>query len=158
MGLFIINIVIALLWIELKSDLSFQTFCVGLILGFLLIWIFKGLFRNHTYIRRTLGFLRFVFKFLSAFLKANMAIASSILIKTNHEINPNIITYGVSDLSKSEILVLSHCITLTPGTTTIDISQDLKQIYIHAFDASDPALVRKQIENDLKLPILEFMR
>ena len=53
-------------------------------------------------------------------------------------------------MTKKEVLILSHCITLTPGTTTIHIDDDYKSIIVHAFRGENPKNVIDSIENDLK--------
>jgi multisubunit Na+/H+ antiporter MnhE subunit len=61
-------------------------------------------------------------------------------------------------LSKFEILLLSHCITLTPGTSTIDIENDFRELRLHALDGSDLAGVRAGIKANLEARILAFTR
>ena len=68
------------------------------------------------------------------------------------------ITYDVAGLSKLEILLLSHCISLTPGTTTIDVAANFEYLTLHVLDAPDPAAVRKGIDETLKRGILAFTR
>ncbi len=110
------------------------------------------------YFRRILAFVYFLGYFLIIFVKANVSIGAAILFQSIECMEPNIISMDVSDLEKWEIILLSQCITLTPGTTTIEITKDLKIIYIHAFDAKDPKKVIKSIEKSLKNPILRFTR
>jgi multisubunit Na+/H+ antiporter MnhE subunit len=55
-------------------------------------------------------------------------------------------------------LLLSHCITLTPGTSTIDIENDFRELRLHALDGSDLAGVRAGIKANLEARILAFTR
>jgi multicomponent Na+:H+ antiporter subunit E len=57
-----------------------------------------------------------------------------------------------------EILLLSHCVSLTPGTCTVDISHDFTRLYLHVLDCPDPAAVRAGIDKTLKRGILAFTR
>ena len=37
-----------------------------------------------------------------------------------------------------EITLLANLITLTPGTLSVDVSDDRKTLFVHAIDCSDP--------------------
>ena len=52
--------------------------------------------------------------------------------------------------------MLAHSITLTPGTTSIDVDKSNDTLYIHSFDGADPAAVRKSIDKTLKKPLLGY--
>lgn len=108
--------------------------------------------------RRSYRAFIFISIFIRELILSNIAIAYAVLLKPRSSFNPNFITYDVTGLSKMEILLLSHCITLTPGTTTVDVLDDLNTIILHVFDASDPDAVRAQLDRKLKQPMLEFTR
>lgn len=158
MGSFVTNIVVAVIWVGLTSTVTAVNIVFGFVVGFVLISAFQSSENGSGYTRRTLAFIYFMLYFLKAFLVSNVTIAIAVLFRPRSSINPNIITFDVSGMTVGEIVFLSHCITLTPGTTTIDVSDDLKTIHVHAFDASDIPAVRKSIEKDLKQPILRFTR
>jgi multicomponent Na+:H+ antiporter subunit E len=73
-------------------------------------------------------------------------------------LQPGFLIFDVSDLNRVEILLLSHTVSLTPGTNTVDISQDFKRLYLHVLDCRDPDAVRTGIERTLKRGILAFTR
>ena len=101
---------------------------------------------------------KFIFVFLREFLVSNFNIAWSVVFRSNESIHPNFITFDVTGMTPLEIFILSQCITLTPGTTTIDLEPDNATLIVHAFDADDPNEVREGIENSLKKGILGFTR
>lgn len=169
MNLFVLNIFIATVWLLLAEKPDTPTFIVGFIIGFIMIAIFRPVFKNVDYLKKTfykntdyvlktIRFLYYVFYFLKEFIVANMTIAWAVLTKSNSSLTPNIITLDVTDLTTFEVIMLSQCITLTPGTTTIAVSDDQNTLYVHAFDASDPDAARLAIENTLKKEILRFTR
>lgn len=108
--------------------------------------------------RRAWGFSRFVLRFLRELLVANFQLARAVLFVKSEDFAPGFVDYPVAGLSKLEILILSHCITLTPGTTTVEISADFTQLTVHAFDARDPAATIEAIHRGLELPLLEWTR
>ena len=156
MNLFFANIFIAIIWVALSANPSVNSFIVGFIVGFIMTAIFQSLFKTSRYPLRLISFVTFIFYFIKAFILANLSVVHTVLLKKREDINPNIISYDVTGLSETEVLILSHCITLTPGTTTIDYTGNT--LYLHALDASDPEAVRKSIKVELLTPMLGFTR
>jgi multicomponent Na+:H+ antiporter subunit E len=169
MNLFVLNLALATIWLLLSKEPNFGTFIVGFLLGFAMIAAFKPVFndsiyikkrfyKNSDYIRKSLCFIYFGIWFMFAFLTSNIKIAWAVMTRPNHKIQPNIFTINVTDLTTTEIVILSQCITLTPGTTTVKISDDQNILYVHAFDGEETNEERLAIENGLLKKILNFTR
>lgn len=107
---------------------------------------------------RTVGFLVWVVVFLRALIQANLSLAATVLFKKREELQPGFFTYRVDRLSRFEILVLAQCITLTPGTTTVQVSRDFQTLLVHSLDVSTPDATREEIRRDLEAPILRWTR
>jgi len=158
MKTFILNLLMALLWLFLSRRPNLATFALGYGLGFGMLWLFRPVLPEDGYLRRTLAFVRFLLRFAREFAWSNVQMAHAIWFRPRREIRPNFLTYDVSGLRQPEILLLSQCITLTPGTTTVDVTDDWRTLILHAFDARDPEAVRRGIDAGLRRAILEFMR
>lgn len=107
---------------------------------------------------RIAAFFLFVVNLLRALVAANLQLARTILFERSEDLAPGFLTYPVEGLSKLEIFVLSHCITLTPGTTSVDISADFKRLTVHALDARSPEATLDGIRRDFEIPILRWTR
>lgn len=153
-----LNLALALLWLFLNPQTTLGTFLVGYGLGFSLLCLFRKVLPGDAYIRRTLAFGRFVIRFGAQFVLSNVTLAEAVLFRSLDELHPNFIRVDVGDMTRAEILMLTHCISLTPGTTTVEIAPDWKSLVIHAFDAGDPRTVCEAIHRGLKRPLLEFTR
>jgi len=153
----LIHLALALLWTAL-GDPSLGRFLVGLVLTFATLMALRRVFGVDAYVRRVLGFLRFLFVFAREFLKSNLTVARTVLFESRETLYPDFITYDLSGLRTGEILLLSHCITLTPGTTSVEVSDDGQTLVIHALDARDPDAVRQGIDTTLRAAILAFTR
>ncbi|MBT5855575.1 Na+/H+ antiporter subunit E [bacterium] len=156
MALFIVNNVLAVIWMGLTGTLTVTQFCIGLVLGFGALHIFRGVFGNTRYTQRGVAFFIFVTYFIKAFVIANISVIYIILFRSIQSLEPNIIVFSVRDLSEIEVMLLAHSITLTPGTTTIDYADG--QLTVHALDAPDPQAVRESIDQELLKPLLGFTR
>ncbi len=114
--------------------------------------------RRRTLPQRVLGFVAFILHFLRALILANLQLAKTVLFDKRETLAPGFLVYPVGGLSKLEILVLSHCITLTPGTTTVEVSPDFTQLILHALDARDPERTMHEIRTGLEAPLLRWSR
>lgn len=108
--------------------------------------------------QRALSFFRFCGGFLWALVAANLQMARVVLFRPLRHLTPAFIKYPIKDLSNLEVVLLSHCITLTPGTTSVEISADRTTLVIHALDGSDPAAVCRSIQSELEMPMLAWTR
>ncbi|MEP3300463.1 MAG: Na+/H+ antiporter subunit E, partial [Roseibium sp.] len=57
-----------------------------------------------------------------------------------------------------EITMLANLITLTPGTLSVDVSEDRKTLYVHCIDVPDPQATIDDIKNGFERKILEVFR
>ncbi|MFA7626264.1 MAG: Na+/H+ antiporter subunit E, partial [Candidatus Kapaibacterium sp.] len=58
----------------------------------------------------------------------------------------------------SEITLLANIITLTPGTLSIDLSEDRKKLYVHAMYIQDIEKTKYELKNEFEKRLLEVMR
>jgi multicomponent Na+:H+ antiporter subunit E len=57
-----------------------------------------------------------------------------------------------------EITLLANLITLTPGTLSVDVSEDRRTLYVHALDCSDPQATKRAIASGFERKIMEAFR
>lgn len=107
---------------------------------------------------RVVGLLAYVLHFTRELVLANISVAKSVLLQKRADLAPGFLTYPLKGLNRFEILILTHSITLTPGTTSVKISDDYSELLVHAFDARDPDGVRASIKNGLEKPLLAWTR
>lgn len=62
-------------------------------------------------------------------------------------VRPGILAVPLGESHPVAITTFANVITLTPGTTSLDVSDDAKYLYVHALDIDDPeASVREMKE------------
>jgi multisubunit Na+/H+ antiporter MnhE subunit len=158
MNALLLNLALALLWLLLRPVPTHTHVAIGFLLGFALIAAFRRLLGAEDYVRRSVGLFRFVFRFLSAFFRACASIFFLILFRPRRAMRPGFLNYDVTGLTRTEVLILAQSISLTPGTTTVEISEDFTTLELHAMDAADPDAVRRDIDTNLRAPLLEVTR
>ncbi len=154
----VLNLVLAVIWLFLSDEPTLSTFVIGLILGFALLAAFHGVHGSLDYIRRSVAFFRYLLVFTKEFLVANLLVTRAVLFQPNSELYPNFMTYDVTGLSDLEIMLMYYCISLTPGSAAVSLSDDSRTMIIHVLDARDPEEVRRQLDTVLKNGILAFTR
>lgn len=105
-----------------------------------------------------LGFLWFFLVFIKEFIASNIALAKVILFKSKSTFKPGFIEYSIQGMTRIEVFFLAQSITLTPGTTTVEVDFQREILIIHAFDAHDPEQTISSIDQSLKKAILRFTR
>jgi multisubunit Na+/H+ antiporter MnhE subunit len=88
-------------------------------------------------LRMTPWMISLFFVFLWELLKANWAVLVT-AFRPKLGIEPGIIALPIDLDSDLKIMLLANMITLTPGTISVEISNDNRFIYVHALDCSDP--------------------
>jgi len=154
----LLNVLVALIWLLLQPAPSIAGLLFGFAIGFGLLALFRPVLDSGDYVRRVLAGIWFGVVFTREFLLACLQLVRLILFVPSERLRPAFLIFDISDLSRVEILLLSHVVTLTPGTSTVDISADFKRLYLHVLDCPDPEAVRAEIERTLKRGILAFTR
>jgi multicomponent Na+:H+ antiporter subunit E len=155
--LFLPNVLLALAWVALTGEFSPANFIVGFVLGYVALWITQRLRGQTVYfikVRRVIGF---GFYFLWEVVKANLRVAYDVL-SPRQRIVPGIIAIPLDAKTDAEITLLANLITFTPGTLSLDVSEDKKVLYIHAMYVEDANQFKRELKDGLERRLLEVLR
>jgi multicomponent Na+:H+ antiporter subunit E len=73
-------------------------------------------------------------------------------------IRPAIIAYPLTVTTDAQITLLANMITLTPGTLSVDVSDDRRTLYIHAIDIESRDTLIGTIAAGFETKILRVLR
>ena len=76
----------------------------------------------------------------------------------NRIITPGIIAFPLTVQSDVEIVLLANLVTLTPGTLSVDVSEDRQHLFIHVLDLRDREAVVSDIAGGFERRIAEIFR
>ena len=107
--------------------------------------------------RRLWILARLACRFLYELVLANLSVAR-IVLSPSLPIRPGIIAYETKLTSDLALTSLANMITLTPGTLTLDISEDRRYLYVHTLNIQDPVEVAESIRQAFELSLLELER
>lgn len=74
--------------------------------------------------------------FLWQLVRGAMSVAW-LAVRPKLHLRPAIIAFPLTASSDAQITLLANMITLTPGTLSVDVSEDRKTLYIHVIDLTD---------------------
>ncbi|MDA3832230.1 MAG: Na+/H+ antiporter subunit E [Spirochaetales bacterium] len=126
------GILLFAVWFLLMYPLSGQEAAAGIIISLILVFLPLPNLQVFSSIRFTpkaiLYSVFFLFVFLWEVIKSNIDVALRVL-KPVIPLKPGIVKVNTTLRSELGRLVLANAITLTPGTITVDITEN--QLYIH---------------------------
>lgn len=147
-------ILLALVWLAVTASWTLPNLLLGLLLAATVLFIVRHHLGRPVPTRRPGKILVLFLVFLFELLKSAWAVVTAVL-KPRLEVSPGIIIYPLRLKSDFDIALLANLITLTPGTMTVDVTEDRRHLVIHALDCRDPDGTRRDIHDGFERRILE---
>jgi len=158
MELFIYNILLSMLWALLTGRVSVGSLSTGFLLGYIaLTLLYPGKEGRNNYFRKSMQIIRFVLVFIRELLVSSWRVAIDV-VKPLPLMRPGVVGIPLDAETDLEITMLANVISLTPGTLSLDVSEDRKTLYIHAMYVINPDDLRREIKERLERPLLEMLR
>ncbi|MEE4263182.1 MAG: Na+/H+ antiporter subunit E [Desulfobacteraceae bacterium] len=157
MNLFLLNIFLALGFSAVLGQVNLSGFISGFAVGYAALWLTKPLYGETRYFERLPGVLRLIGFFGKEMLVSNLKVLWDVLTP-RHISRPGIIGLPLDARTDLEIMLVANLISLTPGTLSLDLSEDRRVLYIHVMFLDDIEKTRQQIKQGLERRLLEVMR
>ncbi|HSJ66185.1 MAG TPA: Na+/H+ antiporter subunit E [Anditalea sp.] len=154
---FLSNLLLSFIWVALTGTFTLEYFIFGFMLSYALMWIITTNRREDQYFKRGPKLVGFIFFFLYELVKANVQVAYDV-ITPRYYMKPGIIRIPLHAKTDLEITLLANLITLTPGTLSLDVSDDKKVLYVHAMYVRDKDDFIRSIKNGFERRLLEILR
>ena len=157
MNLFFINTFIALGYMGVQGQFSLSGFLIGFGLGYLALWLTQPLYGTSRYFQRAPKTVKLAGVFLVELLLSTLRVFWDV-VTPGHISRPGIVGIPLSAKTEMEILLMANLISLTPGTLSIDLSEDRSILYVHVMFLDDPNRFRQSIKEGVERRVLEVMR
>ncbi|MFK0163635.1 Na+/H+ antiporter subunit E [Rhizobium sp. NPDC090279] len=157
MILFIFNLLLAIVWVAITGSTSFINLVFGFILAAIALAIVRSSYGGVLYLSRVRRILVLLLVFVCELAKSVWAVAVAVM-SPRMDVKPGIFAFPLTVDRDFEITLLANLITLTPGTLSVDVSDDRKTLYVHALDCSDPEAIRRSIADGFERRIMEAFR
>ncbi len=152
-----INICLAFVWAAMMGKMDFGNLFVGFVLGYIILLFQQEMVGESSYYKKVNQFLAFTVYFLKEMIVASVRVAHDTITWKTYA-RPGIIALPLDARSDFEITLLSVTISLTPGTLSLEVSEDRSTLYIHAMFVDDPDDLRREIKQGLERKLLELIR
>lgn len=154
---FIWNLLLALMWAVLTGNIGGMNLLFGFFIGYLVLGVMQRqvpVLRGYT--RRLPKLIRFIFFFVKELVTANLTVAFDIITPVWH-MKPGVIALPLDAKTEVEITMVANFISMTPGTLSLDVSDDRRVLYIHAMFLDDEQELRENLKY-MERRVLEILR
>lgn len=156
MNLALMTVVLGLGWALTTNNLSVLNIAFGATVAGLALFLVRDRVAGPKFlpkVRRVLA-LAWLFTFelmVSAVRVARLVIRPDMAAY----LRPGIIAFPLTATRDAEITTLANLITLTPGTLSLDVSEDRKVLYVHAVEISDRQALIDEIAHGFETKVME---
>ena len=157
MTLYLINLVLALIWVMVSGSFTLVNLVFGFILGAFALYLIREQVGTVGYAGRARRILSLAILFFRELVLSAWRVAV-LVCSRRMEIKPGIFAYPLKVQTDFEITLLANLITLTPGTLSVDVAEDRSTLYVHGIDCSDVEAARRDIAEGFERKILEAFR
>jgi multicomponent Na+:H+ antiporter subunit E len=154
MTFLVVNLLLMLIWAAVSGSFTVHNLLLGFAAGALALWLVREQFFAARHRIRPIKLLLLAALFFKELSLSAIKVAI-LVVRPNMRLRPGIFAFPLSLTRDFEITLLANLITLTPGTLSVDVSEDRKTLYVHALDCHDPAAEKRSISNGFERRIRE---
>lgn len=158
MKIFLFHIVLALIWTAVTATFSFGNLLIGLILAYLVLLVAGPAIDQSQYTRRVWKAFTLLLYFLKELFLSSVRVAIDVM-RPGFNMKSGVVDVPLSVTTDLEITLLANMISLTPGTLSLEVSDDRKELFIHAMYIDESLdQVRASIKEGMERHIMEVTR
>lgn len=150
-------VALASLWMFLTGELTVVNLVVGAGLAFVVRVFGERVAGFSPTLRQYWRAFALVVFFFRELIASNVKVAM-IVASPRYHIRPGIVGVPLDARSDAEITLLANLITLTPGTMSVDVSEDRRTLYVHGMDVADRDAFIRSIKDGFERRVLEVLR
>ncbi|WP_196259280.1 Na+/H+ antiporter subunit E [Pelagibacterium limicola] len=149
-------VVLALIWASITGTFTLMNLLLGAVVGAAAALFIRDRV-DRPYILRRLGrAVRLALLFFYELVLSAWRVAVLVASPNMHaKVRPAIFAYPLTVKSDQEITLLANLITLTPGTLSVDVSEDRSVLFVHAIDLTDKGATIRSIRDGFEAKIIE---
>lgn len=149
---------LALAWVAITGSFTVPAFVLGLVVGWLSLFACSAVPGIPRYNRSAVHVLVLVAFTAWAVVLANVRLSRDLLL--SRRLHSAIVSVPIRARTDAEVMLLAALITLTPGTTAVDVSADGTQMLVHVTNlpAGGPEQVRRDVREGFERRLLLALR
>jgi multicomponent Na+:H+ antiporter subunit E len=160
---YIVNFVIAIIAVYILFELTafpdhFGSNLLAFILIYFLLWLLSFFYDRSHFVKipKSLGLF---FYFIKELIIASLVVAWDVLTPRSY-VESGVIALPLDAKTNIEITLLATLISLTPGTLSLDVSEDKRYLFVHAvyIKDGDVEALKREIKDGFERKLLEITR
>ena len=152
---FLANLLLTFIWLAVTGSFDAANIIFGFFLSYFILYIVTRGTTRARYFRLVPKLISFFFYFLYELLKANLQVAWEVGTP-KYNMTPGIVGVPLDIKTDGQITLLANLITLTPGTLSLDVSEDKKVLYVHSMYIKNRKDFIRGIKNGFEKRIIEI--
>ena len=159
MTFLLLNLFLAFTWAGVTGGFTLGGLATGFVLGYVALWFTQPIFgqQDDPYFKRVTASLRLLVYFHYELIKSSIDVAWDVITPKAYA-SPSLIEMPLDAKSDLEILLVTNLISLTPGTLSVDVSEDRSTLIVHAMFAEDPDALVADLKNGMERMVIEAVR
>ena len=148
---------LSIVWVGLTGSATAGNLLVGAVLGYFVLHFVQdtmGFTPPLRRIRRTVGLGLYL---VWELVLASIRVAYDVITPT-HYMAPAVVGIPLDARTDAEITTLATLVSLTPGTLSLDVSDDRRLLFIHAMYVHDRDRLVRTIKDGFERRVLEVLR
>lgn len=155
MNTLVANLVLAAVWVIFFNTITWLSVLSGLAVGYGVLWLLQPLHGvQSSYFKRVWYLGKLIVMFHWELIVSSLQVLWDIFTPA-HRSNPALIDMPLDVTSDTGILLVTNLISLTPGTLSIDVSEDRKTLTLHVMFADDPEAVRRALKEGMERWVID---
>jgi multicomponent Na+:H+ antiporter subunit E len=159
MNMALIAIILAVIWAAITTNFTLPNLVLGGVIALVALWFIREQVKGPSFVVRVWRIVSLVVLFFYELLLSAVRVAILVLTPdVRAQLKPAIIAFPLTAKSDVEITLLANLITLTPGTLSVDVSEDRKYIYVHALSVENKKELIESIATGFEAKIMKVFQ
>ncbi|WP_025563326.1 Na+/H+ antiporter subunit E [Psychromonas sp. SP041] len=146
-----------LLWLvwQILHDFSRGHMVLGAVFAIIIPWIVAPLSEEAAVAKKPIKALMYTFRLLIDIAVSNYDVAKRVL-QSNRSLKPAFIVVPLDIKDPVPLTIFTSSVSLTPGTVSVELSDDRKWLYVHVLHLEDEQALIKLIKDRYEAPLKEI--
>lgn len=159
MSLILLTIVLALGWAAATGSFTLPNLLLGAAVSALSLAMVRQFVSSPRLLPRAARVVRLAWTFLVELVLSALRVARLVIRPdVNAHIRPAIVAFPLTAKTDAEITLLANLVTLTPGTLSVDVSEDRRFLYIHVIHLTDRQAFIRELASGFERQVTEALR
>lgn len=148
------SILLWLVW-QILHDFSRGHMVLGAVFAIVIPWIVAPLSEKEPVAKKPLKVLKYIFRLLFDIVISNYDVAKRVL-QSNRRLKPAFIAVPLAINEALPLTIFTSCVSLTPGTVSVELSDDRQWLYVHVLHLEDEKQLINLIKDRYEAPLKEI--